>query len=173
MPFTLWSNSQLLGETDFALTSRNRRKRIGVFHPSPTGLAALEPVTDMAPALFRLHARMKREGIDVAKDADAERGLELFKNSPEGQRVIECAKHVAALELRDPEGVRLPCAFIAVNDLEHLAALAGAVRTCHTVPGAVRRHDGEAIRFLISITLERDSALSGLRAPFRSRRKRR
>ena len=153
MPYTLWSRGILVGVTDFALGDKHNRHLAGVFHPAETGMMLLPAITAMAPALFDLHARMEHEHLSE-KDAETnpDRVLEVFEQSPEGQRVIASAKEVEQLELRAPSGQVLEIESILVSDLEEMSRF--GFRPTPIKRGnrrKVRRED--PIRYLISATL--------------------
>jgi len=153
MPYTLWSRGILVGVTDFALGDMHSRHLAGVFQPAETGMMLLPALTAMAPALFDLHARMKREHLsDEDAKTNPDRVLEVFEQSPEGQRVIASAKEVEQLELRAPSGEVLEIESILVSDLVEMSRF--GFRTTPIERGKRRkgRHD-DPIRYLISATL--------------------
>jgi len=153
MPYTLWSRGILVGVTDFALGDMHSRHLAGVFQPAETGMMLLPALTAMAPALFDLHARMKLEHLsDEDAKTNPDRVLEVFEQSPEGQRVIASAKEVEQLELRAPSGEVLEIESILVSDLEEMSRF--GFRTTPIERGKRRkgRHD-DPIRYLISATL--------------------
>jgi hypothetical protein len=155
MPYTLWSRGILVGVTDFALGDTHSRHLAGVFQPADTGMMLLPALTAMAPALFELHARMKREHLsDEDAETNPERVLEVFEQSPEGQRVIASAKEVEQLELRAPSGLVLEIESILVSDLEEMSRFGfGTTPNKRGRRRSARRED--PIRYLISATLAR------------------
>jgi hypothetical protein len=153
MPYTLWSRGILVGVTDFALGDTHSRHLAGVFQPAETGMMLLPALTAMAPALFDLNARMKREHLtEEDTETNADRVLEVFEQSPEGQRVIASAKEVQQLELRAPSGRVLEIDSILVSDLEEMSRF--GFRTTPINPGKKRKaRRDDPIRYLISATL--------------------
>lgn len=157
MPYTLWSRGVLVGVTDFALGDTHSRHLAGVFQPAETGMMLLPALTAMAPALFDLHARMKREQLsEEDAETNPDRVLEVFEHSPEGQRVIASAKEVEQLELRAPSGRMLEIESILVSDLEEMSRF--GFRTTPPQSGKRRKACREdPIRYLISATLAQHS----------------
>jgi hypothetical protein len=156
MPYTLWSRGILIGATDFALGERDGRHLAGVFQPAESGMMLLPALTAMAPALFDLNARMKREHL-TEKDAeeDPDRVLEVFENSPEGQRVIASCKEVEKLELRAPDGELVVFESILVSDLLEMKRF--GFRTTPLRKGRRKRNPPvDPIRYLISATLSQE-----------------
>ncbi len=105
-----------------------------MFHPTPFGLTVLPQITAMLPALLDFGVLCQRNGINTAADGPdaASRALAVFGESPEGRRVLEAARHVAALELRDAAGAPVAFESIAVSDVDELAA--AAMRAEGTIP---------------------------------------
>jgi hypothetical protein len=151
MAYTVWKNGDKIGETRFEL-SPGPRKFAGVFHPTASGLAVLPAITAMAPALFAFGRLCRARGINVdeSRPEEADRALQLFANTPEGQRVQTAASHVGDLELRDAAGRTLPWESILITDRNRLAELAGRR---HEAAAELERLPGDPIRFMISTTL--------------------
>jgi len=153
MRYTLWHRDTLIGETDFGFGQRGG-SRAGVLHPTPSGMAVLPALTAMAPALFAVGQAMERLPLsdeDIERDVDG--AIEAFTSSPEGQRVLQAAEEMSALELRDPNGRAVSFDSILVSDLHEMTAL-----------GATLRHDatngGDPVRYVISATFSRRPAPS-------------
>ena len=159
MPYTLWTRGILIGATDFALGEEHSRHLAGVFQPAAGGMMLLPVLTAMGPALLDLKTLFKREHLsedDVESDPD--RVLEVFEQSPEGQRVIASAKAIEQLELRAPNGRVLEIDSILVSDLTEWSRFGirpyekkkrrkgkKAKKQCE--------HCGDPVRYLISATL--------------------
>ena len=93
MPYTLWSRGICIGATDFALGDELGPHLAGVFQPTDSGIMFLPALTAMAPALLDLETLMRRENLtERDADDDPDRVLEIFEQSPEGQRVIAVAR---------------------------------------------------------------------------------
>jgi hypothetical protein len=156
MPYTLWSRGVLVGATDFALGDEHGPHLAGVFQPAESGMMLLPALTAMAPALFSLETMLRREHLtENDADQDPERVLELFEQSPEGQRVIASAREVEQLELRAPNGRVLELESILVSDLEELGKLGvrGDLKKRAKKLKKKRKHRGDPVRYLISATL--------------------
>lgn len=141
MPYTLLLHGVLIGETDFEHKGQGPRQQAGVFRPAPSGMAALPQITGMfaaSLAFMRVVERNKPSSHDTA--------IGLLENTPEGRKLIEHAKVIEQLELRDPDGKSLPIESIAVSNLQELAALA-ASKLGKPGPGNVPP------KYLISVTV--------------------
>ena len=73
----------------------------------------------------------------------------------EGERLIACAKPSGGFELRDAQGVVLAHDALAVNDLHQLTLLLRGDAASSAMPRIHR--GGQSVRYLISVTLARDS----------------
>jgi hypothetical protein len=158
MAYTVWKNGQRIGQTDLELSPGGRR-RAGTFLPNDYGLTVLPGITAMLPALLAFGDMCRRKGLDV-EDRSPEAGrmaLDAFAETPEGQAVIEAAKHVGAVELRDRRGQTVVWESLLISDLRQVRALASdRARTAQpAIPD-----DGQSFYF-ISVTLA-----SRLRPPF-------
>lgn len=124
MPYTLLLNGVLIGETDFEHKGQGPRQQAGVFRPAPSGLTDLPRITGMfaASLAFMRVVERNKSTLDSREDA----ALTLLENTPEGRKLIEHAKVIEQLELRDPDGNTLPVESIAVSNLQELAALAAS-----------------------------------------------
>lgn len=162
MPYTLWSRGILVGATDFALSDGSTRHLAGVFQPAESGMMLLPVLTAMVPALFDLKKLMKREHLDEDDDRDPDQLVEIFEQSPEGQRIIASAKEIEQLALRAPNGRVLEIESILVSDLTELNKLGIRTRDMKKrKKGKKRRkYHGDPIRYLISATLALRSGVS-------------
>ena len=153
MPYTLWSRGVLVGVTDFALGRRDGRHLAGVFQPAESGMMILPALTAMAPALFDLHARMKSEQL-TEEDAESnpDRVLQVFEQSPEGQRVMASCKEIEQLELREPGGRALELESILVSDLLEMKRFGFRTKPMRK-RGKKRHRPVDPFRYLISATL--------------------
>jgi hypothetical protein len=121
MPYTLLLHGVVIGETDFEHKGRGPRQQAGEFRPSPSGLEVLPQVTGMFAASLAFMRVVERN-----TPSDREGALGLLETTPEGRRLIEHARVIEQLELRDPDGNRLDIESIAVSNLCELAALAAS-----------------------------------------------
>jgi hypothetical protein len=121
MLHTLWSDGTLLGETDFGLGSPQPGGRVGVFHPTPAGLAAIPVLANVVTTARATAAMLQREEITRERlgDAVGPAIYEALTNSPEGQRAAEARAAVEALhlELRDADGHVVRTGQITVFDI--------------------------------------------------------
>jgi hypothetical protein len=149
MPYTLTLNGVVIGETDFEHTGRGPRQQAGIFRPTPLGLDVLPQVTGMfaASLAFTRVVEQRKSEIETADGIVA-----LMENTPEGRKLIEHARVIDQLELRDPHGQLLAVESIAVSNLQELAELAAS-----KLGKAVARNAPP--RYLISATIHADSSV--------------
>ena len=159
MTYTVWIHGRQIGETAFEY-EHDKRRRAGSFQPTEFGLQVLPSITAMGPALFDFGAMCKRHGLDPesTSKADAATALDVFGGTPEGQRVIAAAKHVAQLEVKDPSGQIVPWESLTITDLDWLVAYARerGDRAPNAILDDMPEHD--PIKFMISLTLNREIA---------------
>ena len=124
MPYTLLLHGVVIGETDFEHQGHGPRQQAGVFRPAPTGLNDLPRITGMFAASLAFMRVVERN--KSALTGRAETAIELLENTPEGRKLIEHAKVIEQLELRDPDGKEIEIESIAVSNLQELAALAAS-----------------------------------------------
>ena len=153
MPYTLSLNGVVIGETDFEHKGRGPRQQAGIFRPTASGLEVLPRVTGMfaASLAFTRVVEQRKAEIETAESV-----MFLMENTPEGRTLIEHAKVIDQLELRDPAGTLLPVESIAVSNLQELAALAASKL------GKAPSRD-EPPRYLISATIRSGGNPGGLR----------
>ena len=130
MPHTLWSGDALLGETDFGLGSPRPGFRVGMFHPTPAGLAAIPILANAVTTARATAAMLDREEITRERlgDAVGPAIYEALNNSPEGQRAAAARAAVEALhlELRDAGGWAVRTGQIILFDMvENIPPFAG------------------------------------------------
>lgn len=125
MAYTVWKDGKLIGQTDLELSPGGRR-RAGTFHPNEYGLTVLPGITAMLPALFAFGDMCRRKGIDVNDTSSKAVCLarEDFDETPEGRAVLEAAKHVGEVELRDSRGRTVVWDSLMISDVRHIRALA-------------------------------------------------
>jgi hypothetical protein len=121
MPYTLLLHGAVIGETDFEHKGQGPRQQAGIFRPSPSGLTELPRITGMFAASLAFMRVVERH-----KPVDSEAAVGLLEDTPEGRKLIEHARVIEQLELRDPHGKRLEIESIAVSNLQELAALAAS-----------------------------------------------
>jgi hypothetical protein len=143
MPYTLSLHGVVIGETEFEHKGLRPRQHAGIFRPTELGIAVLPQITGMFAASLAFTRVVERRKAEV-ETADGVIGL--LENTPEGQKLIEHAKVIDQLELRDPNGDVLPIESIAVSNLQELARLAASKL------GKASVGDG-APRYLISATI--------------------
>ena len=141
MPYTLLLHGVVVGETDFEHKGQGPRQQAGIFRPSPSGMAVLPQITGMFAASLAFMRVVERN-----KPSDQDTALALLEKTPEGRALIDHAKVIEQLELRDPDGNRLDIESIAVSNLQELAALA-ASKLGRNMLGDVPP------KFLISVTV--------------------
>ena len=124
MPYTLLLNGVLIGETDFEHKGQGPRQQAGIFRPAASGLADLPRITGMFGASLAFMRVVERNKSTL--DSRGDTAIELLENTPEGRRLVEHAKVIEQLELKDPDGNTLPVESIAVSNLQELAALAAS-----------------------------------------------
>lgn len=150
MPYTLWLNERLIGETEFEHPGPGAGQRLGAFRPTTQGSEALPAICGLLGATLALKREIQRRGLDPDQESDAV--LEVLEQTPEGERVMAIAKCLSELELRDPAGERLVIQSIAVTDVRELRALARPVGTRHDIASNANTADSKP-RYLISATL--------------------
>ncbi len=130
MPHTLWSDDTLLGETDFGLGSPRPGFRVGVFHPTPAGLAAIPVLANVVTTARATAAMLEREEITRERlgDAVGPAVYEALNNTPEGQRAAAARAALEALhlELRDADARVSRTGHIVLFDMvENIPPFAG------------------------------------------------
>jgi len=121
MPYTLLLHGVVIGETDFEHSGQGPRQQAGIFRPSASGMTVLPQITGMFAASLAFMRVVERN-----KPSSQDSAIGLLESTPEGKRLIEHAKVIEQLELRDPDGQSLPVESIAVSNLQELAALAAS-----------------------------------------------
>lgn len=111
MPYTLWHNNQLIGQTDFELRGHAPKQRAGVFRPDPAGLALVPAIAGVHRALFEFERMAARRKLSEDEMIDA------MGTTPEGMRVVECGKVISELQLRDDWGNVVAYETVALLDL--------------------------------------------------------
>ena len=111
MPWTLWYNHQLIGQTDFEFDGRHPMQRVGVFRPHPHAIS-------LVPALAYVHEALHDfERMVRQRRLSPEEMLDSMGTTPEGIRVAECGEILEHLQLRDDGGLAVACEAIAILDL--------------------------------------------------------
>lgn len=124
MPYTLLLHGIVIGETDFEHKGHGPRQQAGIFRPAVSGLDLLPKITGMFAASLAFMRVVERHKHAIeTNDATA---MELLEHTPEGRTLVEHAKVIEQLELRDPAGNQVAIESIAVSNLQELAALAAS-----------------------------------------------
>ena len=124
MPYTLLLHGIVIGETDFEHKGHGPRQQAGVFRPAPSGLDLLPRITGMFAASLAFMRVVERN--KAAIDSNDATAMDLLEQTPEGRCLVEHAKVIEQLELRDPAGKEMAIESIAVSNLQELAALAAS-----------------------------------------------
>lgn len=122
MPYTVLLQGCLLGETEFEQQGPSPRQRMGLFWPTKRGVEMLPALTGFLSTMLRLKQTIEGRGLSP-DDMDPDDIADLLENTPAGQGVVEYAKALEALVVRDPRGRRLTFTSIAVSDLRELKRL--------------------------------------------------
>ena len=147
MRYTVWMDGTRIGETAFELRHGGDR-RGGVFHPTEPGLLVLPGITAMGPALLDAGRMCRENGIDTEDpDLDFETVAQEVFGTGEGRHVLEAAKLIARLELRDERGESVRWDSILITDLNDLP---GAVGSSAEVPAAMGGGHQRPVRYFIS-----------------------
>lgn len=156
MTCTLSLHGRVIGETDLDYAGAGPRQRVAIFRPTTQGLRELPRISGLMSAGLALKRALARKGLDP-ESMDADAVMEFLDRAPEGRRIIDIAKALEALELRDERGARLLFTSIAVSDLDELARLGQALEEDTSLPDC-SAEERAAHRYLISATLTSDSA---------------
>jgi hypothetical protein len=155
MTYKLLLRGRVIGETDLDYAGPGRTQRLALFRPTSEGQQQLPRITGLLSATLALKQALARRGLE-ADDMQADAVLDVLENTSEGRRVMEVAKALDGLELRDERGARLEFTSIAVSDLDEIQQLSRALETRRSPPdwsAAPKSH-----RYLISATLTEDVA---------------
>jgi hypothetical protein len=126
MPYTLWSDGVLLGETDLAVQSPLPDVRLGSFRPTAAGDALLPTMLQVLTAMHAIGSMLERERLTRERLGD-DFGLAVLtamQTSPEGKnlRAAQDAVDALHLELKDDAGAVVPNVHISLNDLANFGA---------------------------------------------------
>lgn len=156
MRHTVWYHEQQIGETDFELVARGR-KRAGVFRPTAFGLTVLPAITAIVPALFDFRDMCERSGIDTEDERPetADAAMDAFGRTSEGERVMSAVRQVAALEVRDEHGHTMRWESILISDMQQIRALVDRFPRGDAFPAPRAVGELPLLRYLISLTLAR------------------
>jgi hypothetical protein len=158
MPYTIWHDGVLAGETDFEDAQRHGEHRAGIFRPTAHGLTILPRLTGMLSAAAGFKEEMAQCGL--AEDSDnTDDIVDFFETSSSGRKVLEIGRTLADITLRHPDGHEMAVASMAFIDLAELAALSDRLgcepeMDLHSLPK-------EAPQFVISVTLRAQVPTSG------------
>jgi len=123
MPYTLWSRSRLLGETDLAFPQVFANHRMGWFHPSPQGEVLMPILTGTGPAL-RAVAKLMRDPVRAAiRPAESDAAHEWpsdIRTTTEYADLVSSVDELESMELqvRDPDGAALDIDHVGIDDTE-------------------------------------------------------
>ena len=127
MPYTIWSRGRLLGHSSLSYARCIPRIRAGDFEPTEVGESLLSILTGMGPAAEALAGIMDGHAKPVGARPDEPPGVtDSVRLTTEYADILSIGDQLQnlALELRDPEGARVPTSLIGIQDTEHLLALA-------------------------------------------------
>ena len=148
--YTVWKDGKRIGQTDLELRPSVRR-RAGTFVPNEYGLTVLPGITAMLPALMAFGDMCRRRGLNVEDTSPAagRLALDAFSETVEGRAVIEAARHVGEVELRDSRGQTVVWESLLISDIRQVRALAG-----ERAPAAdSHARDNSESFYFISVTL--------------------
>jgi hypothetical protein len=157
MPYTLWHQGKLIGETDFEdergdsrSPGRPRFHLAGAFRPTAYGREILPRVCGILTAGADLKEELARRGLD-ADDAPPEMIEHLFETTAAGAHIIDIGRVLSEIELRAPSGHTLAFASMGFMELAELTSLSRRLGgNDHVGPVALRSDIPE---FLVSVTL--------------------
>jgi hypothetical protein len=121
MPYTLWSDGVLLGETDLAMPVPQPEARVGVFHPTAAGGALIPTLLQVPLAVLALASVFEREDLTKGRLGDdlGPAIHDAMQSTPELQRLraAQAAVDALHLELKDEAGANVPAAHISLSDV--------------------------------------------------------
>jgi hypothetical protein len=135
MPYTVWSRSRLLGETDLGFVQVYSNMRMGRFSPSPLGASLMSVLTGTGPALHKV-GRMMRNPLRAAmrrpEDNDGAEWPRDIRSTTAYADLVSSVDELEALELqlRDSAGCIMETEHIGIEDSEFKKSL---------IPKRVRR----------------------------------
>jgi hypothetical protein len=150
MPYTIWHDGVLAGETDFEDARRHGEHRAGIFRPTAHGLAILPRLTGMLTAAADIKEEMAERGLAEDSD-DTDDIVDFFETTSSGRKVLEIGRTLAYVILRDPDGHEMTVASMAFIDLAELAALSDRLGCEPEID--LRSLPKEAPQYVISVTL--------------------
>jgi hypothetical protein len=156
MPYTLWHQGKLIGETDFedehADKARHGRARFhlaGAFRPTSYGREILPRVCGILTAGRDLKEEFARRGVDP-DDAPPELIEQLFETTAAGAHIIDIGRVLSEIELRAPNGHTLAFASMGFMELAELTSLSRRVGEDKVGRTPLR---SDVPEFLVSVTL--------------------
>ncbi len=127
MPYTLWSHGRLLGHSSLSYARCFPRIRAGDFEPTDVGESLLPILTGMGSAVEALAEILDSHAKPAGAPPEESPGLhDCVRLTTEYADIRSIGDQLEnlALELRNPEGERVPTSLIGIQDTEHLLALA-------------------------------------------------
>ena len=124
MPYTLWSQGRLLGESELECAHPDLRSRIGAFWPTVVGAKVMSIIVGVSSAMATLSAKQLELELELDEMADADRAARV-------EQLTEYADYAAAvdrlraleLELRDEKGAVVATESLELRESDFLADL--------------------------------------------------
>lgn len=154
MSYTFWHCGILIGESELEDASGNPGQRSGTFWPTAHGLQIFPRLTGILSAGYALKQYLDDKGLSedhLSKD-DIE---ELFETTPAGRKIIDIGRTLSQVELRAPNGTRLPFKSISFMDLTEIQAVAEQL---DPVDERTDTPAADTPRYTVSMTLRDPSA---------------
>jgi hypothetical protein len=150
MIYSVWMQGKHIGNSRFELTETLLR-RTGSYEPTLFGLTVLPELTVLFPALLDFAAMCQRRGLVLNEQwsDEAAETVNAFADTPEAQRVMEAAGRIAAIEVRDPDGVALEWDSLVISELKHIVPVAESGAGSRLIPHLRR----DPVRYMIALTL--------------------
>jgi len=150
MTYTFWHSGVLIGESDLEDASGNPGQHGGVFWPTAHGLTIFPRLTGILSAGHALKMYLDERGLseDTMKKEEVE---ELFETTEAGRKIIDIGRMLSDVELRSPNGARLPFKSIAFTDLVEIRTVAAQLN-CDAADEPVDVSP-DTPRYLVSTTL--------------------
>jgi hypothetical protein len=121
MPYTLWSDGVLLGQSDLAMPVPQPEAHVGVFRPTAAGEALIPTLLQVPLAVLALASVFERDDLTKQRLGDdlGPAIHDAMQRAPEIQqlRAAQAAVDALHLELKDEAGAVVPAAHISLTDV--------------------------------------------------------